>query len=53
MQLKMNQSGKLPNLFVVVDYGFQGEKYQFNKEQDYMQASAILTWNLFLAFKQG
>jgi outer membrane protein TolC len=51
MQLKMNQSGKLPNLFVVVDYGFQGEKYQFNKEQDYMQASAILTWNLFSGFQ--
>jgi outer membrane protein TolC len=51
MQLKMNQSGKLPDLFVVVDYGFQGEKYQFNKEQDYMQASAILTWNLFSGFQ--
>ena len=51
MQLKMNQSGKLPNLFVVVDYGFQGEKYQFNKEQDYMQASAILSWNLFSGFQ--
>ena len=51
MQLKMNQSGKLPDLFVAVDYGFQGEKYQFNKDQDYVQASAILTWNLFSGFQ--
>lgn len=46
----MYRSGKLPDLFLVADYGFQGEKYKFNKDQDYMQASAILTWNLFQGF---
>jgi len=51
MQLKMNQSGKLPDLFVAVDYGFQGEKYKFNKNQDYVQASALLSWNLFSGFQ--
>jgi outer membrane protein len=51
MQIKMNKSGKLPDLFLAVDYGFQGEKYQFNKNQDYMQASAVLTWNLFSGFQ--
>jgi outer membrane protein len=51
MQIKMNKSDKLPDLFVAVDYGFQGETYQFNKKQDYMQASAILTWNLFSGFQ--
>ena len=51
MQLKMNQAGKLPDLFVAVDYGFQGEKYEFNKSQDYIQASAVLTWNLFSGFQ--
>jgi outer membrane protein TolC len=51
MKIKMNQSDKLPDLFVAVDYGFQGETYQFNKKQDYMQASAILTWNLFSGFQ--
>jgi outer membrane protein TolC len=51
MQIKMNQSGKLPDLFVAVDYGFQGEKYKFNKNQDYVQASAVLTWNLFAGFQ--
>ncbi len=51
MQVKMNKSGKLPDLFVAVDYGFQGETYKFNKNQDYVQASAILTWNLFSGFQ--
>ena len=51
LQKKMNESGKLPDLFVAVDYGFQGENYQFNKNQDYVQASAILTWNLFSGFQ--
>jgi len=51
MQIKMNKSGKLPDLFVAVDYGFQGEKYKFNKNQDYVQASAVLTWNLFSGFQ--
>jgi outer membrane protein len=51
LQVKMNESGKLPDLFVAIDYGFQGEKYMFNKNQDYVQASAILTWNLFSGFQ--
>lgn len=50
LQVKMNQSQKLPDLFAVADYGFQGEEYEFNREQDYIQASAVLTWNLFEGF---
>ena len=51
MQIKMNKSGKLPDMFVAVDYGFQGTDYRFNKNQDYVLASAILTWNLFSGFQ--
>jgi outer membrane protein len=51
MQGKMNRSGKLPEMFIAVDYGFQGTDYRFNKNQDYLQASAILTWNLFSGFQ--
>lgn len=51
MQVKMNKSGKLPDMFIAVDYGFQGTEYRFNKNQDYIQASAILTWNLFSGFQ--
>ena len=50
MQVKMNQASLVPDLFVAVDYGFQGEEYRFNKEQDYMQASAVLAWKLFEGF---
>ncbi|MCX6256119.1 MAG: TolC family protein [Bacteroidia bacterium] len=51
IQVKMNKTGKLPDMFIVVDYGIQGTEYRFNKNQDYVQASAILTWNLFSGFQ--
>ena len=46
LQIKMNQANKFPDLYLVVDYGFQGEEYRFNGKQDYFQASAVLTWSL-------
>lgn len=51
MHLKLQQSGKLPNLIVVADYGFQGEEYKFNSDNDYMLASAVLSWTLFEGFR--
>jgi outer membrane protein len=51
MQVKMNKSGKLPDMFIAVDWGFQGTEYRFNRNQDYTQASAVLTWNLFSGFR--
>jgi outer membrane protein len=52
MKVKMSKSGALPEMFIAVDYGFQGTQYSFNKNQDYVQASAILTWNLFSGFQK-
>ena len=51
INISMNHSAKLPDLLVVADYGFQGEKYEFNRNQDYLQASVILTWNLYAGFQ--
>ena len=51
LQVKMNQAGALPNVMIVADYGIQGEKYQINKDADFGQASAILTWDLFAGFQ--
>jgi outer membrane protein len=51
LQIKMNQSSALPDLLVVADYGFQGETYQFNRDQDYLQASVVLNWKLFQGFE--
>ncbi len=51
LQLKMNQAAALPNLMIVADYGIQGEQYKVNKEADFAQASAVLTWDLFTGFR--
>ncbi|MCX6225656.1 MAG: TolC family protein [Bacteroidia bacterium] len=51
LQVKMNQAGALPNVMIVADYGIQGEKYRINKDADFGQASAILTWDLFAGFQ--
>jgi outer membrane protein len=42
---------KLPNLYAVVDYGFQGTHYEFNMKQDYLFASLIFRWDLFHGFQ--
>lgn len=51
LQVQMNQAGSLPNIMIVADYGIQGEKYRINKDADFGQASAILTWDLFAGFQ--
>lgn len=47
----MYRSSGLPDVFFLADYGFQGEDYRFNKNQDYLQASLVLTWDLFNGFR--
>jgi outer membrane protein len=45
------KSSYYPGLFLAVDYGFQGEKYKFNSDDDYWMASLVLNWNLFNGMK--
>jgi outer membrane protein len=52
LQRKMAVAGKLPGMFILVDYGFEGTSYRFNSDHDYMQASAVLSWTLFNGFKK-
>jgi outer membrane protein TolC len=52
LNISMNKSARLPDLLVVADYGFQGEKYVFNRDQDYLQASVVLSWDLFKGFQK-
>lgn len=40
-----------PGLSLVVDYGYQGEKYSFTEKDDYWMASLVLSWNLFNGFQ--
>ena len=34
-----------------MDYGFQGEKYRFTAEDDFVIASFVLRWNIFSGFQ--
>jgi outer membrane protein len=47
---KINLSDFLPNISLVADYGYQGEKYKFDKESDYWMVSGIFSWNIFAGF---
>ena len=47
---KINLNEFLPNVSLVADYGYQGEKYKFDKESDYWMVSGVLSWNLFSGF---
>ena len=49
--VKIAEGNYWPGVTAVVDYGFQGEKYQFGEEDDYWMASGILSWNLFNGFQ--
>jgi outer membrane protein len=37
----------IPGMYGVVDYGFQGEKYRFTNEDDFLLASLVMRWTLF------
>ena len=44
---KLGTAAFLPSVTGVFDYGFQGEKYTFGKDEDYWMASVVLSWNIF------
>ena len=50
-QKSIAHSTYLPSISAVVDYGFQGEEYRFNGDEDFWMASFVLKWNLFNGFQ--
>ncbi|RMI02852.1 MAG: TolC family protein, partial [Calditrichaeota bacterium] len=50
-QVGLARAAFLPGISLVYDYGFQGEKYRFGKQDDYWMASVVLRWNLFHGFQ--
>ena len=50
---KINSYNRLPTLFGAVDYGFQGEKYRFTSDDDFILASLVLRWDLFKGFQNN
>ncbi len=49
--IKLNRFNKLPTITGVIDYGYQGEKYQFSSDYDFFMASVVLKWDLFKGFQ--
>ncbi len=50
-KVDLKQFNALPTITTVIDYGFQGETYEFTKEYDFAMASVILSWDLFKGLK--
>jgi outer membrane protein TolC len=50
--LSMNRMDRIPSLYAAVDYGFQGQQYEFNNRQDYLFASVVLHWDIFHGFEK-
>jgi outer membrane protein TolC len=46
-QVKLAQSRFFPSVVAVFDYGFQGEKYRFGRDDDFWMASLVFEWTLF------
>lgn len=46
-KLSAIQSTRLPTITGWANYGFQGEKYKFTSDHDYILASVILRWDIF------
>ncbi|MBN2681897.1 MAG: TolC family protein [Bacteroidales bacterium] len=51
--LKLNSNNKLPVIFGVADYGFQGEEYKFTDKDDFAMVSFVLKWDLFTGFQKN
>lgn len=49
---KRRQSAYWPDLSLIVDYGFQGKHYEFQKQQDFYIASIIFQWNIFQGMRR-
>jgi len=45
--IDLQRGNNIPGFYGVIDYGFQGEKYRFTGEDDYLLASLVMRWNLF------
>ena len=50
--LSRNRAARFPELFAVVDYGFQGEEYSFTSEDDFVIASLVFKWELFKGLQE-
>ena len=45
--VKLNKFNHAPTISLGVDYGIQGETYQFNEKSDFLFASVVMRWKIF------
>lgn len=45
--IKLTRADALPVVAGAADYGFQGEKYRFDANSDFLLASIVLRWNIY------
>ncbi len=45
--VRMNRMKSFPELLFAMDYGFQGTRYRFTGEDDFVMASVVFRWNIF------
>ncbi len=43
----LSKADMLPKLFLAVDYGIQGEKFEVDGDSDFIMGSFVLNWDLF------
>jgi len=41
------RSSYLPNVSIAIDYGVQGNRYRFDRDNDFATLSLVASWNLF------
>jgi outer membrane protein TolC len=46
-QLRIARSARLPTLSLGADAGFEGERYDFNRDNDFRTVSLLLNWTFF------
>ncbi len=51
-QMTLANAGYWPSLAAAIDWGVQGEHYDFGRGQDYRVASLVLQWPLFDGFQR-
>ncbi len=51
--VKVNTASFLPNLSLGIDYGYQGNQYDFGADQDYLVVSLVAQWNIFNGFQDA
>ncbi len=49
--VNINTANFFPTLSLGIDYGFQGNRYDFRSGQDFFTASLVAQWNIFNGFQ--